>query len=52
MDCREIDFFDDSIEVVEKHDGQEMEVESAEPNTFGQEEPTIEIFLRGLLMHM
>ena len=44
MDCREIDFFDDSIEVVEKHDGQEMEVESAEPNTFGQEEPTIEIF--------
>ena len=44
MDCREIDFFDDSVEVVEKHDGQGMEVESAKPNTFGREEPAIEIF--------
>jgi len=45
MDCREINFFDDSIEVVEKDVGpKEMKVETAKPNTFGREEPAIEIF--------
>ena len=45
MNCREINFFDDSIEVVEKDVGpKEMKEETADHNIFGREEPAIEIF--------